>query len=261
VACTQGDHCQNRPALATSLLSATTEYRVHVEVIHSGGHYVDRLLAYLKSTSPEAVSAHQVPAALPPMLDDPAEFLPPGSGQADVIIAVNLHPELLVEVAAQAAGRALIAPIEDPSWVRPGLQRQVTQVCSRRGIETAFPKPFCALVPSTPAIAEFCAQFRAGRTEITLTISDGRVAAVEVLRGAPCGLTAFLAQKLIGLPADDSLPERAGILHHTYPCLATMNPDPATGDTVMHASLHLVRTCVAEALARAGANATVPRQG
>jgi hypothetical protein len=253
VACTQGDHCQDRPAPATSLLSSTTEYRVHVAVIHSGGHYVDRLLAYLKSISPDAVTAHGVPAALPPMLDDPAEFLPPGFGQGDVIIAVNLHPELLVEVAAQAAGRALIAPIEDPSWVRPGLQRQVTQVCSRRDVETAFPKPFCALVPRTPAIAEFCAQFRAGRTEIALTITDGRVAAAAVLRGAPCGLTTFLAKKLVGLPADDSLPERAGVLHHTYPCLATMNPDPATGDTIMHASLHLVRKCVAEALERARA--------
>ncbi len=226
---------------------------MHVEVIHSGGHYVERLLAYLRSVSPEAVTARTVPAALPPMLDDPAEFLPPGAGQAEVIIAVNLHPELLVEVAAQAAGhaRALIAPIEDQSWVRPGLQRQVTQVCSRSGMETAFPKPFCALVPNTPAIAEFCAQFRAGRTEIALTTSDGRVAAVEVLRGAPCGLTTFLARKLIGLPADETLPERAGQLHHTYPCLATMNLDPATGDTIMHASLHLVRQCVAEAVERA----------
>lgn len=235
---------------------------MHIEVIHTGGHYVDRLLAYLRSISPEAVAAHGVPPALPPMLDDPAEFLPPGFGQADVIIAVNLHPELLVEVAVQAAGhaRALIAPIEDPSWVRPGLQRQVTQLCSRGGMETAFPKPFCALVPSTPAIAAFCAQFRSGRTDLTLTISDGRVTAVDVLRGAPCGLTTFLAEKLVGLPADDSLPERAGIIHHTYPCLATMNPDPATGDTVMHASLHLVRQCVAEALERAGAGAGASEQ-
>jgi hypothetical protein len=53
----------------------------------------------------------------------------------------------------------------------------------------------------------------------------------------------------VGLAADDSLIEKAGTLHHSYPCLASMSLDPETGDTVMHASLYLMRDQVRKALA------------
>jgi hypothetical protein len=230
---------------------------VRVEVVHVGGRYAQRVIAHLSAMSPGAVSAFQVPRALPPVLDDPAEFLPAELGRAETIIAINIHPELLLELPERAKGgtlRALIAPIEDPSWVKPGLQRQVTLACSRHGIESAFPKPFCALEPNTPAIAEFCEQFKVGVPTFRIRIADGRVAAAEVVWGSPCGLTAFVAEQLVGLPADELLPKKAGGLHHSYPCLASMALDPDTGDTIMHASLALIITRVQEALQKANAS-------
>jgi len=229
---------------------------VRVEVVHVGGRYAERVIAHLSAMSPGNVTAFQVPRALPPVLDDPSEFLPAGVGGAEVIIAINVHPALLLEIPERAKGgamRALIAPIEDPGWIKPGLQRQVTLACARHGIESAFPKPFCALEPNTPAIAEFCEQFHVGIPVFNVRVESGRVAAVEVIRGSPCALTAFVAEQLVGLPADELLAKKAGELHHAYPCLSSMAMDPDTGDTIMHASLSLIVSRVADALQTATA--------
>ncbi len=228
---------------------------MRVEVVHTGGLYAERVIAYLSSRPGSQVTGYQVPRDLPLIVDEPEEFLPADLGAGEVLIALHLHQDLLVELPRKihGAARALIAPIEDPSWVKAGLQRQLTQTCAQYGIETAFPKPFCALTPSTPAIQAFCDQYGIGLPRFRITVEHGLVASVEVLRAAPCSITTFIAGKLVGLPADDTLPERAGYLHHAYPCLATMNLDPETGDTVMHKSLHLLREQVAEALRRAKA--------
>lgn len=227
---------------------------MRVEVIHAGGRYTERVIANLQKMNAGQVDGYQVTNALPPVLDDAAEFLPPQLGQGEVIIAINLHPELLLEIPHKVAGgptKALIAPIEDPGWVPRGLQRQVTQACANKGIETAFPKPFCSLEPSTPAIAAFSQAFKVGRHKLTFRLEHGLIMEVEVHRGSPCGLTDFVAAKLIGLPAESSLPQKAGQLHHAYPCLASMRMDQETGDTVMHASLALIHDAAREALEQA----------
>ena len=231
---------------------------MRVEIVHVGGRFAERVTQHLSAVSPGDVDAYQVPRSLPPVLDDAAEYLPSELGAGDVIIAINIHPELLLEIPNMVRGgfaRALIAPIEDPNWIKPGLQRQVTQACARSEMESAFPKPFCSLEPNTPAIQEFCEQFLVAAPTFQIRIAEGRVAEVEMVRGSPCGLTMFVAEKLLGLPADDTLPEKAGQLHHAHPCLASMNLDPATGETIMHASLYLIRDRVKEALeeARKGA--------
>ena len=227
---------------------------MRVEVVHEGGRYAERVIAHLLKMSPGNVDAYQVARALPLVLDDAAEYLPAELGAGDVIIAISIHPEILIEIPNLVAGvatRALIAPIEDPNWIKPGLAKQVTQECARRGIESAFPKPFCALEPTTPVIQEFCEEYAVGMPTFRFEIENGKIAAVEVLRGAPCGLTDFVAEQLLGLPADDAVPEKAGQFHHAYPCLSTMIMDPALGDTIMHKSLFLLRDRVREALEEA----------
>jgi len=230
------------------------EGKLRVEIVHKGGRYAERVISHLTALSPGNVDAYQVPGSLPPVLDDAGEYLPEELGAGNVIIAINLHPELLLEIPEMVGGgsvRAMIAPLEDPNWIKPGLQRQVTQVCARNNIESAFPKPFCSLEPKTPAIAEFCEEFGVGVPTFRFTLSGGRVSAVDVVGGAPCGLTDFVAEQLVGLPADESLAEKAGQLHHGYPCLSSMALDPETGETIMHASLYLIRDRVAQALEEA----------
>lgn len=224
---------------------------MQVEIIHIGGLYAERVIAALKGRAAGEVTASQVPAALPLMVDDPEEFLPAELGRAEVIIAIHLHQDLLLEIphfVKGRAARALIAPLEDPSWIRPGLQRQVTAACAEAGLESAFPKPFCSLEPTTPVIAEFCRAYRVGRPQFEITVKDGRIESAEVVRGSPCGLSEFVAQGLQGASLSEDLVKKAGVLHHSYPCLASMNMDEESGDTVMHKSVDIQKEAVREAL-------------
>jgi hypothetical protein len=52
-----------------------------------------------------------------------------------------------------------------------------------------------------------------------------------------------VADGLIGCPAADA-EQRAGLLHHHFPCLASMNQDTDYHDTLMHISGHILRGAV-----------------
>jgi len=128
----------------------------------------------------------------------------------------------------------------------------VTNECSKVGMESAFPKPFCALEPKTPVLQQFCEEYGVGRPDIRIEVQAGKVARAVVLRGSPCGLTHWVAERLVGHPADGSLEAKAAELLHLRPCLATMVLDPALGDTVMHESIRLMEAAARRALATAG---------
>ncbi len=223
-----------------------------VEIFHIGGQYARFVREHLAGMRQGAVVEHHLPTALPMILDDPDEFLPDGIGQGDVAIAINIHQDLLVELPAalgDKGAQALVAPIESPEWIRPGLVNQVTRECRRFGLESAFPKPFCALSPAGPVLKQFCEEYNVGRPKLAIEVQDGLVAKAEVVRGSPCGLTHWVAERLVGQPADDSLEHKAAELLHLRPCLATQIMDPQLGDTVMHESIRLMEAAARKALA------------
>lgn len=220
-----------------------------IEVHHPGGLYADRLVAHFRGFGAE-VAPYLLPRDLPLIVDEPEEHLPPEAGRADVVIAVNMHQDLLVALPgllAARGGRALIVPLEDPNWARPGLVRQVTDQCRRRGLECEFPKPFCALVPQSPVIAQFARETRSGHPVIRFREVGGVVVEAECQRGAPCGLTAVAVEKMVGKGREEALGSAYG-LQAVYPCLATMALDPALGDTIMHLSGGLLHDAVQDAL-------------
>ncbi len=221
-----------------------------VHILHTSGHFWQRLAAHLQSVG-EEVSVSEVPEQLPMMVDYPREFLPEETGQPDVTIAVHLHHDLLAELPtllSEGGGRALIVPIENPTWVRPGLVRQISQDCDRLDVEAAFPEPFCTLRPATPAIKQFCDEYRVGYPQLALVITDGVVTEARCIRSAPCGLTEWAAERLVGTEAGEALVEKARALHHSRPCLASMTMVPPMEDTLMHKSLFLFEDVVRQAL-------------
>ncbi len=225
-----------------------------IELFHTGGQYVRFVQEHLGRVAGRPVVEHLLPSELPMIIDDPDDFLPDDIGQGNIAIAVNIHQDLLVELPASLAGtaaKALVAPIESPEWIRPGLVNQVTRECRRFGLESAFPKPFCALNPAGPVLKQFCEQYRVGRPQLALEVDDGVVTKATVVRGSPCGLTNWVAERLVGHPANDHLEHKAAELLHLRPCLATQVMDPQLGDTVMHESIRLM-----EAAARKGLAAT-----
>jgi hypothetical protein len=227
---------------------------MRVEVVHSGGAYANRVIAHLESKAAGEVTAFQLPAALPLMVDDPEEFLPAGLGAAEVIVAIHLHQDLLLEIPHFVKGkatRALIAPIEDPTWIRPGLQRQVSGACAAAGIESAFPRPFCHLEPATPVIEEFSRAYEVGRPEFKFTVNGGKIVKAEMVRGALCGACEKVAEGLVGMSLSEDVVQAAGVLHHTFPCMASMAMVEELGDTLMHESIRMVKGGVKKALEEA----------
>jgi hypothetical protein len=71
------------------------------------------------------------------------------------------------------------------------------------------------------------------------------ITAAQVRRDAVCGCARHVAQGLVGASADEAV-QAAGLLHHHYPCLASMIVDPAFGDTLMHVSGNILKDHVAD---------------
>lgn len=229
---------------------------LRVAILHTGGAYQRRVREHLESFVGASVRALELPGDLPLMLDedDAADMLPAEAADADVVIAIALPAPLLSElpfVMGKGEARALLVPREVPSWVRPGLMNQVTRSCARFGIENAFPKPFCALEPLTPLISQFCAEYELGRHQFRLESRDGVITAARCPTGSACGLTHWVAEQLPGEPCDESLVRTVSELLHLRPCLASMAPDDETGDTIMHASIHIIEGAARAALAPA----------
>jgi len=214
-----------------------------VEIFHNGGRYADEVYSHLTAQGQGTVRGYALSASMPLIVDDPEDFLPPDIGGAEVVIAINQHQDILVDLPkllGPKGAQALIAPIESPEWIRPGLTSQVTRECAKVGMESAFPKPFCALRPQTPVLAQFCEEYKVGWPALDVEVSHGHVSAVHVAVGAPCGLTNWCAERLIGHPADDTFVRKAVELLHLRPCLATQMLDTATGDTIMHRSIEIM---------------------
>lgn len=226
-----------------------------VEILHTGGRYQELVREYLGESLGEQVKARQLPDRLPLIVDNARDFIPEEAGTSSVVIAIELHGDLLLELPhlmAERGGRALLVPQEDPSWVRPGLINQITETCQARGIECEFPKPFCHLQPRTPVIKQFAQDYAAGVPELEFAVEGGVISEAPVIRSAPCGLTSWVAPQLVGTQAvEETVVERMKVLHHSRPCLASMNLDPTINDTLMHLSLHLAEFAAAQALRRA----------
>jgi thymidylate synthase len=210
--------------------------------------YADRLTARLKTFIVQLIGQPQV---LPQYLDDPAVYLPDKLQPHDIIIAVNIHEEILLELpalSAAAGGKAIIVPREDPTWTTPWLREELAKKCATLGLEIAFPKPFCSLSnrPEHPVINKVLGDLKIGRPEISLKVKNGLIERVDVLRSAPCGDTYYVAEKLKGKPLDE-LDSWAFKFWASYPCLGAMVFDDDYRDLLQHAAGHILLEAVEEA--------------
>ena len=89
-------------------------------------------------------------------------------------------------------------------------------------------------------IAEFARYFGKPELQITVDPETRQISAAQVQRDAVCGCARYVAQRLVGVAVDDAEQE-AGLLHHHYPCLASMGVDADYGDTLMHISGNVLK--------------------
>lgn len=226
------------------------------------GEYGQRHVDNIRAHGPDEwqIDVWRAPAVLPPIVDYPEDYLPESLPPADLILAFGEHrgvAELIPEAAKMAGAQAVIAPVDREGWLPRGLARQLRGWLADIGVACVTPKPLCSLTEThynvrrhrieydDPLIAEFARHF--GRPEFHITVDpDARtITEVEVTRDAFCGCARFVAQGLVDVSADEA-EEKAGLLHHHYPCLAGMVKDPDFNDTLMHVSGNILKERVGE---------------
>ena len=217
------------------------------------GHYGERMVETWERHGPKEwrILTLRIEGPLPAMMEDPAEYLPRDIPKADLLISLGEEPgvaEMLPDIVKAAGARAVIVPVDNRAWVPPGLGKQLERTFGRMGVAAVFPVPFCSLKEDDsddPLIKEFARHF--GIPEVELKVEEEKVVGGKATRSAPCGSTYFVVEELKGTRIQDA-EERAGILHHNYPCLATMNVDWQFKDTLMHRAGYFAKQAVKYAL-------------
>ncbi len=226
------------------------------------GDYGQRHVDNIRAHAPEhwSIEVWQAPTALPLIVDYPEDFIPDTLPQADLLLAFHEHKgvaELITEVAEMTGVKAVIAAVDNLAWLPTGLANQLHGWLERIGVVSVFPKPLCSLTEThynvrryrkayeQPLISEFARYF--GQPDFKLTVdADSRdITEAEVVRDACCGCARYVADKLVGMSADEA-ELQAGLAHHHFPCLASMVKDPDFNDTLMHVSGHLLKDNVGE---------------
>lgn len=202
--------------------------------------------------SSEIIGTYTLPTVLPPLIDEPGEYLPTNVPSHDVMLAINVHEDILLslpQLAASAGGKAILAPVEDPGWLSKGVQNQMRRICDDMSLEFDSPVPFCSLEKGGhPNIDEFMHHFRIGKPKLKIELQHDVIKNVEVLCSAPCGCTYFVAHNLMGAKIDEKLDDLIAKYWHSYPCVASMKIDPRSGDTILHKGGYNHREAVHEAL-------------
>ncbi|RLE57204.1 MAG: hypothetical protein DRJ40_02480 [Thermoprotei archaeon] len=197
--------------------------------------------------SKNVVYVHEVPprTELPSVIDEPEKYLPERLPSVDIVVATGLHSDLylaLPDLLRKSDVKALIVFREDPQDAPYGVIKDLEDTCRSYGIEFATAKPACSLIPDPKMsiITRFVREFRVGRPLIKIECIDGVFKRVEVIVSTPCGCTWFVARNLLDYRFQPNergildLRKRAFMLHHTYPCKASMEWDRELGDSLMH---------------------------
>jgi hypothetical protein len=228
------------------------------------GEFGRRFARNLREFGPKnwTVNEWTAPAHFPIVIDEPSDFLPSTLPPADLILAVGEHPgiaELLPDVARMTGARAMIAPVDRVEWLPKGLMNQLHGWMRQVGVECVFPKPFCSLTEKSYSlrgqrveytnalISEFARHFGMPSVQVHVDAQAGTIADVQVERDATCGCMRFVAQGIVGVKIDDA-EYQAGMLHHHYPCLASMGVDPDYNDTLLHVSGNKFRDAFEQAI-------------
>ena len=222
-------------------------------IVFTQGAYGERILENLRRRAPQdwVIDDSVIPGDLPAMIEEP-EGIVEGMGLGgswDLVLFMGESPStftLLPSILEKLKVGAVIAPVDDYDWLPLGLERQIGSEIEEIGVDIVFPRTFCTLTPvGVPSIDVFAELF--GAPGLKVEVIDGKVSGVDVMRGAPCGSTHYMAEKLPDTKVGDALP-RAGTLVQIYPCLASRKVDRFFGDSPIHVAGKIAEKALEKAL-------------
>jgi len=232
---------------------------MQILAITTVGEYGERHVRNIQENCPSSwqVDAWQAPNVLPLIIDYPEDYLPEELPKCDLLLSFAEHKgvaELLPDIAKMTNAKAVIAAIDNQNWLPRGLARQLRGWLERMDIPCATPKPLCSLTENdykvtrrerisylSSEISEFSKYFGQPDVDITVNPETLKIESIEVKRDAVCGCIRYVAQGLIGVSVDEA-EGKAGLLHHHYPCLASMTKlNDYNHDTLMHESGNLLK--------------------
>ena len=210
--------------------------------------YGKRIADFIEKDGKFEVEKLEYKLSPPQIIDDPADFLP-ALPSADLLLFLAQDSgviQLMPDMAKRAGVRSVIVAVDQSGWLPPGLQLQIENSLTKEDILYIFARPFCSLEKvGDKWIDEFALHY--GLPGVEIEVEEGKIGEVTVLRSAPCGSTFFVAENLIGVVREDAV-EKAGLLFHNYPCMASMEHDRIVGDTLMHIAGYKIKNAVREAL-------------
>jgi hypothetical protein len=228
------------------------------------GEYGQRHVDNIRKNGPSSwiVDTWRAPSILPPVIDYPEDYLPQVLPASDLICSFAEHKgiaELLPEIAQMTGAKSVLVAVDNETWLPKGLARQLHGWLERIQVTCVTPKPLCSLTEidygvtrkerktySDPRISEFAQYF--GKPELTIEVDphSRTVVSAQVKRDAVCGCAGYVADGMVGLSADEA-EEKAGLLHHHFPCLASMTKlDDFNHDTLMHESGNVLKDNIHE---------------
>ncbi len=165
---------------------------------------------------------------LPAIIDDASDWLPAGI-EADLVLDYLKHPDLSDELAHLCR------------------RDQVPIICSgKKGpLADALTPATCCALAQQKGLGDYALIF--GLPEFRITTSKGKISSIEVLRGAPCGATWNVIEKLIGLDIEDAK-IRVGLEAQFF---CTADPaawDPISGKSPVHIAGELHKAGLVKAL-------------
>lgn len=227
------------------------------------GEYGTRHVENIQKNGPSnwEIRIWKAPTNYPLVIDYPEDYIPDDLPKTDLILSFGEHKgiaELLPEIAHSTRAKAVIAAIDNEAWLPRGLARQLRNWLANMNVACATPKPLCSLTETdygvtrrerieyeNAYIREFANFFGQPNLELTISPDTKKITKIAVRRDAVCGCARYVADNLIGTSVVDA-EEKAGLLHHHFPCLASMGKDLDFGDTLMHVSGNVLKDDIGE---------------
>lgn len=196
--------------------------------------------SYKRKFADDIAAVIDLPAVMPYVLETPERHVPENIPPHDIMLIINIHEQVLVEIVKQCRAwhtKGIIVPLEAPDWVRGSARTSAQKICKDNGIEISFSKPFCSFDPPKHSVlAKFRETFHIGRPDVNISVENNIIKEAHVNVSAACGATYYVARWLVGKNINDDI-ETDVISRriHSYPCTASMKRDPELNDdTPLH---------------------------